>query len=58
MIKWKSNESRTPKLAWYEIKQKDCSAGDLLAAFELLLVGISCKITQLVLNISIIFHRR
>ncbi|EDV22851.1 uncharacterized protein TRIADDRAFT_58489 [Trichoplax adhaerens] len=38
MIKWKSNESRTPKLAWYQIIQNNCNAGELLAAFELLLI--------------------
>ena len=47
MIKWKSNESRTPKLAWYEIKHKGYNAGDLLAAFELLLVCISFKCSQI-----------
>lgn len=47
MIKLNPNEARTPKLAWNRIERMNEYGGELLAAFELLLV-ICCIIVGLI----------
>ena len=50
MIKLNPNEARTPKLAWSKIERLNEYGGELLAAFELLLV--ICLIDSLIWNLS------
>ena len=54
MVKLDPSDARTPVLQWYKITRHEQDGGELLAAFELIKVGLKI-LTSIMLWISIFF---